>query len=81
MSHGHYRMFGSSMDLRTNENGEYEVAKGVAAPLFKAVLVCQSTLPPVHTNAHHNATRTGILQEWSDHMSSVGITAGIEGGV
>ncbi|XP_064384225.1 BTB/POZ domain-containing protein 10-like [Halichondria panicea] len=32
------RMFGSAMDLRTNENGEYEVAKGVAAPLFKAIL-------------------------------------------
>ncbi len=35
------------MDLRTNEIGEYEVAKGVAAPLFKAILV--STLTPSHT--------------------------------
>ncbi len=30
------------MELRVNENGEYEVAKGVTAPLFKAIMVNSS---------------------------------------
>lgn len=35
----YHRMFSSSMDLRSNDNGEYQVAKGVRSPLFKAILV------------------------------------------
>ena len=37
------RMFGSSMEnqltLKSNDHGEYEVAKGVTATLFRAILV------------------------------------------
>ena len=33
------RMFSSSLDVKPNEHGEYEVAKGVSASIFRAVLV------------------------------------------
>ena len=33
------RMFCSMMDLKPNEQGEYEVAKGVSANIFRALLV------------------------------------------
>ena len=32
-------MFTTPLDLKTNECGEYEVAKGVSAPMFRAMLV------------------------------------------
>lgn len=32
-------MFCSMMDLKPNEQGEYEVAKGVSANIFRALLV------------------------------------------
>lgn len=32
-------MFTSVLDLKANECGEYEVAKGVSAPMFRAILV------------------------------------------
>ena len=38
-----YRMFGSAMDLKQNENGEYEVAKGISASIFRAILVSSET--------------------------------------
>ena len=34
-----YRMFASSLDVKPNEHGEYEVAKGVSASIFRAILV------------------------------------------
>ena len=34
-----FRMFCSMMDLKPNEQGEYEVAKGVSANIFRALLV------------------------------------------
>lgn len=33
------RMFTTVLDLKPNECGEYEVAKGVSAPMFRAILV------------------------------------------
>ncbi len=60
-----HRMFGSAMDLRTNENGEYEVAKGVAAPLFKAILVSTHTRPShTHTLTPHTHTPSHLTQEY-----------------
>lgn len=32
-------MFSSTMDLKPNESGEYEVAKGISASIFRAILV------------------------------------------
>jgi len=34
-----HRMFCSAMDLKPNEDGEYEVAKGVSANIFRALMV------------------------------------------
>lgn len=43
-----HRMFSSSLanhlPLKPNENGEYEVAKGLSASIFRAVLVSGSVL-------------------------------------
>ena len=36
------RLFLSSLETRQNEDGEYEVAKGVSATIFRAVLVGRS---------------------------------------
>ena len=43
-------MFGSSMDYTTrNENGEYEVAQGISASTFKAILVSRKITIPAKT--------------------------------
>lgn len=34
-----YRMFSSTLDVKPNEHGEYEVAKGVSASIFRAIMV------------------------------------------
>ena len=33
------RMFSTPMDVKPNEHGEYEVAKGVPASIFRAIMV------------------------------------------
>ena len=32
-------MFSSTLDVKPNEHGEYEVAKGVSASIFRAIMV------------------------------------------
>ena len=36
-------MFITAMELKANESGEYEVAKGVSAAIFRAILVSCNT--------------------------------------
>ena len=36
-----YRMFITTMELKPNESGDYEVAKGVSATIFRAILVSE----------------------------------------
>ena len=35
-------MFTTSIECKPNESGEYEVARGVSAPMFRAMLVSLS---------------------------------------
>lgn len=35
-------MFSSTLDVKPNEHGEYEVAKGVSASIFRAIMVRES---------------------------------------
>ncbi len=39
-----YRMFTTFIDLKPNTCGEYEVAKGVSAPMFRAILVSHGVI-------------------------------------
>ena len=37
-------MFSTTLDVKPNEHGEYEVAKGVSASIFRAILVRASVI-------------------------------------
>ena len=58
-----YRMFSSALDVKPNEHGEYEVAKGVSASIFRAILVREAymycNMPLIVL-----LSIQGILQTW-----------------
>ena len=51
-----YRMFGSCLEssiTKSNENGEYEVSKGVSSVVFKSILVSRSNVLQAFANMYN----------------------------
>ena len=76
------RMFSSTMDVKPNEHGEYEVAKGVSASIFRAIMVREVMC--LHWMCALSIVFSlflGILQTWCSYLPCIWVYSRDERGM